>query len=173
MAFGAENISWGCYTAGWFHNQVLDEDDEKTEQYDKLKTVNREIHTIAEVYFDYRRTATHFVGFAGSEWLEGVKQETKETLNTGVFLDVHAKENTPLVIDQMVSKNSDGSYGLMVAAADDHYDNDEKDVTVVFKANGRRISAVGGNGYIPVSKNEDGYYEIKIRSNAGVFITAR
>ncbi|MBQ7915173.1 MAG: hypothetical protein IJ315_00110, partial [Firmicutes bacterium] len=43
MAFGAENIIWACYTAGWWHNQVLDEKGEKTQQYEKLKKVNGEI----------------------------------------------------------------------------------------------------------------------------------
>ena len=30
MSFGAEDITWGCYTAGWWHHNVLDEKGEKT-----------------------------------------------------------------------------------------------------------------------------------------------
>ena len=65
MAFGAENIIWGCYTAGWWHNEVLDTNGNKTQQYDKLKKINGEIRTIAGEYMKYRRVSTHFVGFAG------------------------------------------------------------------------------------------------------------
>ena len=46
MAFGAENITWACYCFGWWYNQVLWGNGEKTQQYDKLKKVNAEIHTI-------------------------------------------------------------------------------------------------------------------------------
>ena len=46
MAFGAENIIWGCYTAGWWYNNVLDDKGNKTQQYDKLKRVNAEIHRL-------------------------------------------------------------------------------------------------------------------------------
>ena len=63
MAFGAENIIWACYTAGWWHNQVLDSQGNKTEQYEKMKTVNAEIKTLGVPYMKYRRVSTHLVGF--------------------------------------------------------------------------------------------------------------
>ena len=173
MAFGAENIIWACYTAGWWHHQVLDAHGEKTEQYDKLLRVNREIHTIAQGYSDFRRTATHFVGFDGTEWLKGVNQTSKSALDTGIFFDVHAAERTPLVIGQMVSKANDGSYALMIAAADDPYDRQQKDVTVTFRTDSRAVTALGGDGYLLVERDENGYYSVKIRSNAGVLIVAR
>ena len=50
MAFGVQNIIWGCYTAGWWYNQVLDDKGNKTQQYDKLKTVNAEIHHLSIPY---------------------------------------------------------------------------------------------------------------------------
>ena len=67
MAFGAESIIWACYTAGWWHNQVLDEHGEKTEQYEKLRRINAELKAIGEPYMRYRRTATHFVGYAEND----------------------------------------------------------------------------------------------------------
>lgn len=172
MAFGAENITWACYTAGWWHNQVLDENGEKTEQYDKLKTVNTEIHTIAEEYMKYRRVSTHFVGFDGTEWLNGVDQAAIPSLDTGVFMDVHAQGGEELVIGQMVSRTNDGSYALMIAAADDPYDRNPKTIRVVFRCNERKVTAIGGCGKIPVEKTADGY-AVEIQSNAGVLITAR
>lgn len=177
MAFGAENIIWACYTAGWWYNQVLDANGEKTAQYDKLKKVNGEIHTIAAEYANYRRTATHFVGFDGTDWLEAVNQKSVASLDTGVFTDVHAKGNTPLVIGQMVSKNGAShtwaSHALMIAAADDPYDRDTKEINILFKADGRRITALGGNGNIPVERTADGYCSVTIKSNDGVLITAK
>ena len=58
LAYGARSISWACYQGGWWHNNVLDKDGCKTEQYEKLKTVNRELRTLTEDYCDYSVTRT-------------------------------------------------------------------------------------------------------------------
>ena len=168
MAFGAENITWACYTAGWWHNQVLDEKGEKTEQYDKLKTVNGEIRTIGEEYMKYRRVSTHFVGFEGTDWLNGVGQESHPALSTGVFAAVTADD--PIVVGEMVSRTGD-SRALMIASAGDPYDKAPGDVTVTFRCCGRKITAIGGNGKLPVEQC-DGRYKVTIPKNGGVLITA-
>lgn len=168
MAFGAENITWACYTAGWWHNQVLDEKGEKTEQYDKLKTVNGEIRTIGEEYMKYRRVSTHFVGFEGTDWLSGVGQESRPALSTGVFAAVTADD--PIVVGEMVSRTGD-SRALMIASAGDPYDKAPGDVTVTFRCCGRKITAIGGNGKLPVEQC-DGRYKVTIPKNGGVLITA-
>jgi len=174
MAFGAENIIWACYTAGWWHNQVLDKDGNKTEQYDKLKKVNREIHTIAEEYMRFRRVSIHFVGYAGNEDMEQVKQEPIESLNTGVFFDVKADNASPLVVGQMVSRAEDGSHALMICAADDHHDKNPRSYNIVFRlAEYRAAQAIGGSGNLPVTKLADGYYSVPISSNEGVLIIAK
>ena len=170
MAFGAENITWACYTAGWWHNQVLDDRGEKTEQYDKLKAVNAEIRTIGEDFMKYRRVSTHFVGFDGTDWLNGVEQNAISSLNTGVFLDVTADD--PVVIGQMVSRNNDGSYALMAASAGDPYDRNPGNVKITFRCDGRTVTALGGSGKLPVTC-ADGMYTVEIPKNGGVLITAK
>ena len=45
MAFGVENIQWGCYTAGWWHNQVLD----KTEEFSYFYMDNYYLKTLVEM----------------------------------------------------------------------------------------------------------------------------
>lgn len=174
MAFGTENIAWACYTpGGWWHNQVLDENCNKTQQYDKLKTVNAELHALSEMYMKYRRVSTHFVGFEGTSWLEGVKQAPIPTLNTGIFKDVHADGNEALVIGEMAPKNDDGSRALFICAADDPEDVNPKSYQVLFRADGREITALTGNGKLPVTRLEDGSYSIPVQSNMGVLVVAR
>lgn len=170
MAFGAENITWACYTAGWWYNQVLDDKGEKTEQYDKLKTVNAEIRTIGEEFMKYRRVSTHFVGFDGTDWLNGVEQNSVSALNTGVFMDVTADD--PVVIGQMVSRLNDGSYALMIASAGDPYDKTPGIVNITFRCDGRTVTALGGSGKLPVTF-ADGLYTVQIPKNGGVLITAK
>ena len=170
MAFGAENIIWACYTAGWWHNQVLDDKGNKTQQYDKLKVVNAELHALSDEYMRFRNASTHFVGFkADSPWLARL-QNTKpvEALNTGVFRDVKAANGAELIIGQMVSRKADGSYALMICAADDPMDAANKTFDVTFRCDDFKVKAVGA----PLTKLADGSYSISMKSCGGALIVA-
>ena len=173
MAFGTENIIWACYTAGWWHNQVLDKEGNKTEQYDKLKKINAEIRTLADEYMKYRRVSTHFVGFEGHPHMTAVKQSPIPSLSTGIFFDVQADNGAPLVIGEMVNRSADGSVALMVCAADDPYEQDPKEYNVTFSAPDRCVRALGGDGYKTVTDLGGGKYAVAVKSNEGVLITAR
>ena len=172
MAFGAENIIWACYTAGWWHNQVLDGNGEKTQQYDKLKAMNAELRTIASDYMRYRRVTTHFVG-VDFPYMDRVQQDAIESLSTGIFMDFKADNDAPLLVGEMVSRERDGSVALMVCAADDHCDEAPKSYNMTFRCDNRFVSAIGGQGYVPVTKLENGYYSVPISSNQGILIVAR
>ena len=173
MAFGAENITWACYTAGWWSNQVLDAEGNKTQQYDKLKKINAEIRTMADEYMKYRRVSTHFVGFEGHPDMASVQQKPIASLSTGVFFDVKADNGAPLVVGEMVNRRGDGSTALMICAADDPRETDPKEYNIVFSAPDRNIRALGGNGPKNVISLGDGKYAVAVKSNEGVFITAR
>ena len=157
MAFGVENIIWACYTAGWWHNQVLDEKGEKTQQYEKLKKVNGEIKMIAAEYMKYRRVATHFLD--------------SEVITIGDFENICAEDGGTLVIGQMISRQEEGSYALMVCAADDPYDTSPKSYRIHFRTD-RRVRVIGGNGQVPVDIMPDNTGAIWIQSNQGVLIIA-
>lgn len=172
MAFGAENIIWACYTAGWWHNQVLDDQGNQTEQYGKLKRVNAQIRTIADEYMKYRRVSTHFVGYQGHPDMNCVQQESIESLSTGVFFDVKSDNGAPVLVGEMVSRTNDGSAALMICAADDPYEKEPKEYQVTFRAPNRCIRALGGDGYQTVT-DLGGVYAVTVRSNEGVLITAR
>lgn len=174
MAFGAENITWACYTAGWWNNQVLDSEGNKTQQYEKLKKINAEIRTFGEEYMKYRRTATHFVGFEGSPYLEKLENtQPVAELNTGAFQGVHAENGESLLIGQMVSRNNDGSTALFICGADDPLDENNKTYTIVFRADGMEVSAFGPNGPVPVTQATDGSCSLEISSCSAVLITAK
>ena len=172
MAFGAENIIWACYTAGWWHNQVLDDQGNQTEQYGKLKRVNAQIRTIADEYMKYRRVSTHFVGYQGHPDMHRVQQESLASLSTGVFFDVKSDNGAPVLVGEMVSRTNDGSAALMICAADDPYEKEPKEYQITFRAPNRCIRALGGEGYRTVT-DLGGVYAVTVRSNEGVLITAR
>lgn len=172
MAFGAENIIWACYTAGWWHNQVLDENGAKTVQYEKLKKVNGEIRTLADAYMDFRCCSTHLIGSAGNSDWNVIRQQPVRSLDTGIFFDVHADGGESLVAGQMVSRKADGRYALMICAADDPMDRGGREFGIVFRVGGRSVRALGGEGELPVTVTEDGACRVRIRSCEGVLLIA-
>lgn len=173
MAFGAENIIWACYTAGWWHNQVLDGNGEKTEQYDKLKKVNSEIRTLADSYMKYRRVLTSFVGFEGTPWLEGLDIKTCDALDNGAFSEVCLTDGAPLVVGEMVARDGGKGAALFVCAADDPYDEAPAMHEIRFKTAGRKVVVTGTEGNIPVRKDKEGYYSFSLASSAGALIETR
>ena len=105
--------------------------------------------------------------------MAAVQQEAISSLSTGVFLDVKADNNAPLVVGEMVNREHDGSVALMVCAADDPYETDPKEYNITFRAPDRCVRAWGGSGYKTVTDLGDGVYAVSVRSNEGVLITAR
>lgn len=170
MAFGAENIIWACWTAGWWSNQVLDDKGEKTEQYPKLQKVNAEIKTVADNYMKYRRVSTAFVGFEGTSWLEGVGQNGVDALNDGVFEDVCLTDGTPLLAGSMVDRKGGKGAALYVCSVDDPYDKNPAEHTLRFKADRKKVTATGGNGPVALQKDSEGYWTLPLNSNEGVLI---
>lgn len=172
MAFGAENIIWACYTAGWWYNQVLDEKGEKTQQYEKLKKVNGEIHRLSDPYMKYRRTTTSFVGFEGTEWLDGVKQASITELDNGVFSGVKFEDGTPMVVGSMLSRSGDGSEALFICSADDPFDRQHRMHELLFKAPGRQVIVTNVEGKMTVQPDAEGFYRVNVPSSSAVLVEA-
>jgi len=170
MAFGAEVITWACYTAGWWDNQVLDKDGEKTQQYEKLKTVNGEIHAFSNEYMRFRNTATGFVGFAKTaEDIQALQNTTcVDSLSTGVFQEVKPQAGKPIVVGQMTSRQSDGSFALFICAADDVQDVSNAENLVTFRCDAFKVRAVGA----PLTQNADGSYSLALKSCQGALVIA-
>ena len=167
MAYGAKTIMWACYTEGWWTNNVLDKNGNKTQQYDKLKTVNAEIHTIGETFMEYDHVASHLVGYDGTP-LEG--QSSKSFSNT-LFSNVKDVSGKPLIIGEM-ALGSDKGGALMICASNDPFDNGGSEYQITFRVSkGKTVRAIGGNGDLTIEAQNDGTYTVKMYSNEGVLIT--
>lgn len=170
LAFGAENITWACYTAGWWKNQVVDENGVKTQQYDKLKKVNAELHSIGKDYMRYASESTTFVGFEGADMLEGTGEKSVKVYSDNVFQDLSAC--CPLVVGKMVPRDGRAAEALFICVADDPFDKAPKTRTLRFKAPGKEVTVKGGEGYIPMRRDAGGWYECKVSSCQGVLVEA-
>ena len=170
MSFGAEDITWGCYTGGWWHHNILDEKGEKTEQYDKVKLVNSEIRNLAEPYMKYRNTNTHLVGFSANI-AEKSGMGTASVLSNGYFTGLHALDNRALIIGEMVSKNGKDEKALFITVSDDYMDTNPTSTTLTFKSP-RSIVAFCKDGKAELSFDGENY-SMNIKSNEGYLIIAK
>ena len=170
LAFGAENLTWACYTAGWWNNQVVDENGVKTQQYEKLKRVNAELHSLGRDYMKYIRRSTTFVGFEGTKMLEGSGEKSVKVYGDEIFTNLSA--GCPLIVGEMEARDGGSGKALFVCVADDPYDKAPKKHILRFKAPGREISVRGGDGYLPMKRDSEGWCECTVSSNQGVLIEA-
>lgn len=158
LAFGAENIFWACYTAGWWNNQVLDENGDKTAQYDKLRRVNAELHSLGQTYMRYRCVGTHVV--------------EAEPMNIGPFRNVHAVGGARLIVGEMVPRDGWGPGALMICAANDPMDEHPGSVQIRFSTVCEMAHAVRGGGMTVMSRDEDEVYSVTIGSCGGIMLIA-
>ncbi len=174
MAFGAQNIIWACYTAGWWHNQVLDKSGNKTEQYDKLKKVNEEIRSIADEYIKYENVSTHFVGFRDNKRDLPSSITSVDALTVGSFKNVRTENQGALVAGYMKGRNGADGEALMVCAGDDYMDINPNNYNITFDVeNNKRVELYSPSGKCTLKKLSDNSYSVNITSNDGVFITIK
>jgi hypothetical protein len=173
MAFGAESICWACWT-GWWTNNVLTLDGKKTAQYEKLKTVNKELRNIAPLYMRYKNIATHYVGFNPTNGFEKLDVTFNRALDTKNFKGVCTLESTPLIVGEMVPrKNGNSSSALFIVASGDPYDSSTAIRTLVFSSvENRKVDVLSSNGNIEVKRNGN-MYSLSIPENSAVMIISR
>ena len=172
MSFGAEDISWGCYTGGWWHHNVLDEKGEKTEQYDKLKIVNHEIKNLAPEYMKFRSTSTHLVGFS-DEISQKSGMESSNSFSNGYFCNLKAQDGKALIIGEMTSRDGNDIKALFITVADDYMDTNPTETIITFTSP-REITVFGKDGIISADYCQDSkVYKLTACSNEGYLIIAK
>lgn len=174
LAFGAEVIIWACYTKGWWHNQVLDGEGNKTAQYEKMKIVNRELKVLGEQYMKYKNTSTHFIGAdEDGEFTCELNQDFEECFNNGYFRNLCATDGKTLLVGEMTSRTASDKKAVFVVAADDWKDENNVERSITFSCDTRCVIATGKDGKLPVNYNADKKeYSVKINSCEAVLIEA-
>ena len=173
MAFGAEVMTWACWTKGWWTNNVYSATGEKTVVYDRVKRVNAELHRLGDEFMRYRRVATHLLGYAKyPEYLARSGCETADSVCTGWFRNVRADDGEPLIVATMVPRTAAvKGNGIFVFASDDPYDNKgPRNRVVRFVPHGRSVKAYGAYGAIPVHRGNDGSCTISLTSNNAALV---
>ena len=149
MAYGASAVSWACYSAGWWHHNVLDGDGNKTVQYEKLKNTNARLRSLSKEYINYQWASTERINGADTEY--------------GAFKSVSSAN------DVLVGKfdGEGGRTALFVSGVD--YENPSN--TLSFKANGR-VTLYKPESTEVLSPDSNGIYTVSFTNKEACFITA-
>ena len=140
LAFGAVSLNWACWTAGWWHNEVLDKAGNKTEQYEKLKTVNAEVRRLEGEYMAHRNVRTVFLG-KPDEAAENSGVEIAASYSDPLFTDVKPEGEGLFLAGEMTARGGDGRALFLADVTDASFEGDRtpRVLTVDF-AEGYEIS---------------------------------
>ena len=140
LAFGAVSLNWACWTAGWWHNEVLDKAGNKTEQYEKLKTVNAEVRRLEGEYMAHRNVRTVFLG-KPDEAAENSGGEIAATSSDPLFIDVKPEGDGLFLAGEMTARKGEGRALFLADVTDASFEGDRtpRVLTVDF-AEGYEIS---------------------------------
>lgn len=163
MVFGAQTIIWACYTAGWWYNHVLDKEGNKTEQYDKLKKVNSEIHFLGNEYMNYDYQKTYFVG---NHSITSVA--TMPCLSTDFVSQLKAEHDEALLVSTM---QSTGGNALFICAAGNCYDQESDAFSITFRSDSQNIILLKNETKTTLIPDEEENYTFSMLPNEGAFLT--
>lgn len=147
MAYGAKMISWACYTGGWWSNNVLDEDGNKTVQYEKLKRINKRVRALADGCFEY-------------DWVEAERSD--RAVSHGVFKDITV--NNGAVIGKF---EKGGREALIISPAD--CGKEEYEVTFTADCDEIYLNKCSEKERL---FSENGRYKVTFKNTEACFLTA-
>lgn len=152
LAFGVSAVSWACYSAGWWHNQVLDAAGNKTPQYEKLKNVNRELRGLTADWMKYRCEKTESL-------------HPGETASFGVFTDITAEKG--ILLGGFIRE--DGAEAIFVSPLEEQTDGQN---AVSFRVKtGRPVYLNKGCGKEKTVPDADGVFRIVLNGMEACRIT--
>lgn len=177
LAYGAKGISWGCWTAGWWENNIVDTNGNITPQYDKLKQINAELNSLSPVYMWYNHKETFFVENSSSSvpirYIAG-KYGCVPAPKQEVFTNIKISDRRSAEAGYFEKKNGRGS-ALLLVSTEDPWDTEHYDIfsEVSFKVNApdSRVYIWRKEGREPLSCDLNGVYRVKLQYCDGVFIT--
>ena len=173
LAYGAEVLSWACWTKGWWDDNAVDTNGVKTATYDMLKTVNAELHRLSPEYMKLRRLNTDLVGFDAA-FAAKVLQPVLAASSGAGFSDVKAADGAALAVGHFASRDGSGGYAMFIAACDDAEGAAPKVYEILFRPASAKnaVKAFGPKGAVSLTKKPDGTMTVPLRSCDGVLVVS-
>ncbi len=155
LAFGAVSLNWACWTAGWWHNEVLDAAGNRTEQYDKLKAVNAEIRRLEPLYMKYKNLASVFAGDRADEAIDSSGADHVPSYSCEGFGEITPGPGENVVLGEMAAREGDSRAIFVADVTDPTFAEAPADRTVTFKAVPGTHYRTVGNKPVTIRKEGD------------------
>ena len=179
LTYGAREISWACWNAGWFNYHVADANGDLTEIYDSLKAVNEEVHLISPVYSKYSNVVSGYIGqdphriamFLGSEVNDCEEFVVSDIKNCSVSAVETGKESN-VYAGYFEKRNGDGS-ALMFTNFTDYYCQSDSPAAITFtvKDSNAKVTAYLNGEIVPITSLGGGQYRFNLDNADNLFVT--
>ena len=173
MCFGVTSMIWGCWTPGWWYNNILDSEGNKTEQYEKLKEVNDETNILSPVIIKYNSIDNCIIGQKHPD-VHAFYVHDDNTIDQDVFVDVSMAKLTDgtVLCGYFEKKIGDGSAMMFVNITDPDCETKESS-QVFFKISDSEavVTEHTAHGSFILTPDADGLYSIQIENAEYSFVT--
>ena len=173
MSFGVTSMIWGCWAPGWWYNNVLDSEGNKTEQYDKLKVVNAETNILSPVIIKYNSLDNCIIGHKHPD-ASTFYSNDDNVIEQDTFIDVSMVEHTDssVLCGYFEKKIGNGSAMMFVNITDPDCETKET-APVFFKVSNPDavVTEHTAHGSFVLKPDADGYYKISVENAEYSFVT--
>ncbi len=179
LTFGAKELSWACWNAGWFNFHVADAEGNLTEVYDHVKKVNEEIHTVSPIYSRYHDVISGYLG-------QNIRNQALDTKSSGNLVqrfdverisncsvsEVYTDNDCMVAVGYFEKNIGDGS-ALMFTNMSNIYCTDESPAPVFFKVKdvNSKISAYVNGEAVLINNLGNGLYSYTLENASNLFVT--
>lgn len=173
LSFGSRVINWACWQPGWWIHNVYNSQGQRSEQYEKLKTVNESIHRISPIYMRYEYMDTCILGRNVEDTLRFRKVEDN-IIEQDVFKNIRLSEENSLIVNGYYKQPNSKNAAMMFTNVSDKMLTDPytHKTVIYFKIDDPNAVVTAYNmGYPCKLEPENGVYSFCIENAEYVFVT--
>lgn len=167
IAFGARRLVWECYTPSWWEHNILEKDGSRTPRYDRVRTVNSELHALTAEFARFEHVGTRLDGFSAAEGK--VLGDALDFRGSDALAARRIACDGKIVVGEFKATDGSGDTAALVAAAWDPEGRQPGAKKLCFHVDGR-VRIYGQNGEVKPVRGPDGGYALDLPSDGAFFM---
>jgi len=177
MAYGVKSFTWACWTDGWWKYGMVDSARNKTEQYDFVQEINRDVKALEPVFMRYTAASDVLIwdSCPAKKTYEDYEGNTDVSAMTQTTLtDIAAGDDSVMLIGHFEKNVGAGEAFLFMGMNNFRYHNDKELYSyVTFKTADPTSEVVAYVKGIPslLLPDENGMYTVEVFGADAVFVT--
>ena len=169
LVFGAKSINYACWTAGWWHNHVIDANGNPTEQYEKVKEINAAINTLSPVYMQYKQMSDCIIGDTDGKADEHYTGRMDTALHQDSFCNLETANGSSIAVGYF--EKDDGCALMLANITDPDFGSDAATWFKFRVSKSHAVVTAYVKGIPTVLEADNGVYTVQMNHSDGVFIT--